>query len=56
MSQTPQDVQQRLGILLGQAAGYVGFRTVEIGLRYAIFDRLRTHPDPLRSSRAPARQ
>lgn len=45
MNQTPQDVQQRLGVLLGQAAGYVGFRTVEIGLRYAIFDRLRTHPD-----------
>lgn len=45
MTQLAQDLQQRLGILLSQAAGYVGYRTIEVGLRHAIFDRLAAHPE-----------
>ena len=44
MTQAAHDVQ-RLGNLLGQVAGYVGHRTIEVGLRHAIFDRLAAHPD-----------
>ncbi len=45
MTQLAPDRQQRLGILLGQVAGYVGYRTIEVGLRHAIFERLAAHPD-----------
>lgn len=36
----PEQVQAKAGELLGQMAGYVGFRTVEIGLRHGLLEAL----------------
>lgn len=44
MIQAAPDSQQRRAVLLGHVAGYVGFRTVEVGLRYRLFERLAGHP------------
>jgi SAM-dependent methyltransferase len=37
-------LQHRRAVLLGNVAGYIGFRTVEIGLRHRLFERLAAHP------------
>lgn len=51
MNRTPPDFQRRLGALLDLAAGYVGHRTVQIGIRHGIFERLAAHPDGIGSGR-----
>lgn len=44
MTLTAPDVQHGSAVLLGNVAGYIGFRTVEIGLRHRLFQRLAGHP------------
>jgi SAM-dependent methyltransferase len=41
------EVTDQAAILLGQAAGYVGHRTVEMGLRLGVVAELARHPDGL---------
>lgn len=43
-AQTQQEVQQQAGKLLSQVAGYVGVRTIEIGLRLGLLDEIAKHP------------
>lgn len=44
---TQEAVQQQVGKLLGQVAGFVGVRTVEMGLRHGLLKELAAHPDGL---------
>ena len=45
---TPQEIQQAIqqqaGKLLTQVAGYVGVRTMDIGLRFGLFEEISKHP------------
>jgi SAM-dependent methyltransferase len=43
--QTQQEVQQQAGKLLSQVAGYVGVRTMDIGLRLGILKEIAEHPN-----------
>lgn len=46
MAQATQgDFQHRAGVLLEQVAGYIGHRTVQVGLQHDVFGRLAAHPD-----------
>ncbi len=42
--QTQQAIQQQAGKLLSQVAGYVGVRTMEIGLRLGLLAEIANHP------------
>ena len=46
MTITPE-VPEQAGKLLAQFAGYVGFKTIEMGLNNGLFEALRQHPDGL---------
>ena len=50
-SQTSQpagpEVPEQAGKILSQFAGYVGFKTIEMGLNNGLFEALRQHPDGL---------
>ena len=37
-------IQEQGAKLLGQAAGYIGLRTIELGLRHGLFARIAEHP------------
>jgi len=39
-----QAIQQQAGKLVSQVAGYVGVRTMEIGLRFGLLDEISKHP------------
>ena len=41
------DVPEQAGKILAQFAGYVGFKTIEMGLNNGLFEALRQHPDGL---------
>lgn len=41
----PAAIQRRAAVLLDQVAGYVGHRTIQIGLRHGVFDRIADHPE-----------
>jgi SAM-dependent methyltransferase len=41
------EIKDQAGQLLGQVAGYVGHRTIEMGLRLGVFAELARHPDGL---------
>lgn len=43
----PEDLKQRVSELSTLVAGYVGYRTAQIGLQHGIFDELGAHPDGL---------
>lgn len=47
MTQTAvsQDIQQQASKLLSHVAGYVGLRTMDIGLRYGLIEELARHPN-----------
>jgi hypothetical protein len=47
---TQPELKDQAGKLLGQLAGYVGHRTVEIGLRLGLVAELAQHPDGKRHS------
>ena len=42
---TQPELKGQAGILLGNIAGYVGHRTIEIGLRMGLIAELAQHPD-----------
>lgn len=42
--QTSQEIQQQAGKLLSQVAGYVGVKTMDIGLRFGLFEEIAKHP------------
>ena len=42
-NQRQQDIQQQAGKVLSQVAGYVGVRTIEIGLRFGLFEEIGKH-------------
>ena len=42
--ETQQAIQQQAGKLLSQVAGYVGVRTMDIGLRFGLFEEIAKHP------------
>lgn len=42
-SPSPEEVQQQAGKILSQVAGYVGVRTMEIGLRLGLFEEIAKH-------------
>jgi len=47
MTQSPSpqpEIQQQAGVILSQVAGYVGVKTMEIGLRSGLFAELAKHP------------
>ena len=44
-SPSPEEVQQQAGKILSQVAGYVGVRTMEIGLRLGLFEEIAKHAD-----------
>ena len=50
-AQIPQpagpEVPEQAGKILSQFAGYVGFKTIEIGLNNGLFEALRQHPGGL---------
>ena len=41
---TGPEVPEQAGKILSQFAGYVGFKTIEIGLNNGLFEALRQHP------------
>ena len=41
----PEEVQQQASKILSQVAGYVGVRTMEIGLRLGLFEEIAKHAD-----------
>ena len=41
------EVPEQAGKILSQFAGYVGFKTIEIGLNNGLFEALRQHPGGL---------
>lgn len=43
-AQPQQEIQQQAGKLLSQVAGYVGVRTIEIGLRLGLLEEIAGHP------------
>ena len=43
----PEEIQQQAGKLLAQVAGYVGVRTLDIGLRLGLLEELAKHPEGL---------
>ena len=43
----PEEIQQQAGKLLSQVAGYVGVRTIDIGLRLGLLEELAKHPEGL---------
>ena len=48
-------IQQQAGKLLSQVAGYVGVRTIDIGLRFGLLEELAKHPQGI-TAEALARQ
>lgn len=46
---TGPDMQQQAGKVLAQVAGYVGVRTIDLGLRFGLFTVLAQHPRGLRA-------
>jgi hypothetical protein len=44
---TGPEVPEQAGKILSQFAGYVGFKTIEIGLNNGLFEALRQHPGGL---------
>ncbi len=50
-----QAIQQQAAKLLSQAAGYVGIRTIDIGLHHGLFEEISKHPDGI-TAEALARQ
>ncbi len=44
MTQAQQEIQQQAVKLLSQVAGYVGLRTIEIGLRLGLLEEIANHP------------
>jgi ubiquinone/menaquinone biosynthesis C-methylase UbiE len=42
---SPEEVQQQAGKVLSQVAGYVGVRTIEMGLRLGILEEIAKHPE-----------
>ncbi|HEY5638469.1 MAG TPA: class I SAM-dependent methyltransferase [Dehalococcoidia bacterium] len=48
MTQTPQEeIQQQAGKVLQQVAGYVGVRTIDIGLRHGLLEEMSKHSSGL---------
>ncbi len=39
-----QEIQQQAGKILSQVAGYAGVKTMEIGLRFGLFEEIAKHP------------
>ena len=48
-TQTVPEMQQQAGKVLTQIAGYVGVRTIDMGLRFGLFSVLAQHPQGLRT-------
>lgn len=46
---SPEEVQQQAGKVLAQVAGYVGVRTMDIGLRLGLFEEIAKHPQGIRA-------
>lgn len=44
-TQTAQEIQQQAGKVLSQMAGYIGIRTIDIGLRFGLFEEIAKHPN-----------
>lgn len=44
---TRPEIQEQAGKILAQFAGYVGFKTIEMGLKNGLLETLRQHPDGL---------
>jgi SAM-dependent methyltransferase len=42
---TTSTIEQRASVILDQVAGYVGHRTIQVGLRHALFQRIADHRD-----------
>ena len=42
---SPEEIQQQAGKILTQVAGYIGVRTIDIGLRMGLFEELAAHPE-----------
>lgn len=40
---TTQEIQQQAGKILSQVAGYVGMRTMNIGVRFGLFEEIANH-------------
>jgi len=51
-----QAIQQQAGKLLSQVAGYVGLRTIDIGLRFGLLDEIARHPEGIRPKHSPQRR
>ena len=43
-TEVQQAIRQQAGKLLSQAAGYVGLRTMELGLRFGLLEEMAAHP------------
>ena len=41
---TTQEIQQQAGKILSQVAGYVGTRTINMGMRFGLFEEIAKHP------------
>lgn len=46
---TQQEIQSQAGKVLGQVAGYVGVRTIQIGLRSGLLETIAKHPSGITS-------
>ena len=46
---SPEEIQKQAGKVLAQVAGYVGVRTIEMGLRLGLFEAIAEHPDGITS-------
>jgi SAM-dependent methyltransferase len=42
---TTSTIQQHASVILDQVAGYVGHRTIQVGLRHGLFGRIAGHPN-----------
>ena len=41
---SPPEIQQQAGKILSQVAGYIGVKTVEIGLQSGLLEEIAKHP------------
>ena len=46
---SPEEIEQQAGKVLSQVAGYVGVRTMDIGLRLGLFEVIAKHGDGISS-------
>ena len=44
LAMTTPEIQQQAGKILSQVAGYVGTRTINLGMRFGLFEEIAKHP------------